>query len=119
LQEDDSVVMAYRLVIQILFQPLEQRIELLRLDDRPRNDSDLILVQFCNEVSPLFHLYNLLEFELESVRSQQRFVYMEWHSLLLDIVLIGLDNILQVGQQHAREVNVRAELDDDHQLRAK
>jgi hypothetical protein len=88
----------HRLLIEVLLEPLEQRVELLRLDDRPRNNGEIVLVKPGDEVQTLLHLDNLLELELEPEAYLAVILQEMLHSLFLDVLLVGLHNILLMDQ---------------------
>jgi hypothetical protein len=89
---------SHRLLIEVLLESLEQRVELLRLDDRPRNNGEVVLVKPGNEVQTLLHLDNLLELELESKAYLVVVLQEIVNSLLLDVLLVGLHDILLMDQ---------------------
>jgi hypothetical protein len=65
-QEYHSILVSDRLLVEVLLESFEQCIELLRFDDWPRDNGEVVLVQPSDEVRALFHLNDLLELELKS-----------------------------------------------------
>jgi hypothetical protein len=87
-----------RLLVEVLLESFKQRIELLRFDDRPRDNGEVVLVQPSYEVRTLLHLDDLLELELEPEVRLVVILQQTVHSLLFDVLLVGLHDILLVIQ---------------------
>jgi hypothetical protein len=67
MEEEASVVMRHRLFVQGVLQLVEERVELLGLNDRPWYNVDPPTVEARDEVRLLLPLNNLLKLETESV----------------------------------------------------
>jgi hypothetical protein len=83
-----------RLLVKALLQPLEQSIELLGLDDRPWHNRKVVPMETSDEVRSLLHFNNLLKLQLEPELALAINYIVSVHVLLLDVLLVGLDNIL-------------------------
>ena len=69
LEEDGTARMCHWLLVEALLDCLEKSVELLRLDDWPWDDVEIVAMQTRDEVLSLLSLNDLLEFEEEPART--------------------------------------------------